>query len=92
MGDRHRPAGSSSVDPTSRLRLPDTDVVAAAWADRPPSDALPPRPAQAKAVSGAMLALGAALLMVVPLGGALFLVAGGLGLAISSEPSPSTDR
>jgi hypothetical protein len=92
MRDRHPSNGSSSVDPTSRLPLPDTDVVAAAWAYRPPTETLPPRPDQAKAVSRAMLALGAALLLVVPLGGALFLVAGGLGLAISSEPSSSTHR
>ena len=92
MRDRDPSAGSSSVDPTSRLPLHDPGVVAAAWADRPPTEALPPRPDQAKAISRAMLALGAALLLVVPLGGALFLVAGGLGLAISAQPSSSTDR
>jgi hypothetical protein len=37
-----------------------------------------------------MLAIGAALFLFVPLGGALFLVAGGLGLAISSEVQPSS--
>jgi hypothetical protein len=91
MRDRDRSADSSSVDP-SRLALPGPDVVAAAWADRPPTEALPPRPDQAKAISRAMLALGAVLLLFVPLGGALLLVAGGLGLTISSEPSSSTDR
>ena len=91
MRDRG-PAGSPSVDSMARLPLPDTDVVAAAWADRPPAETTPLRPDQAKAISGAMLALGAALLLVVPLGGALFLTAGGLGLVISSQPSSSTDR
>jgi hypothetical protein len=36
-------------------------------------------------MSAAMLVLGAALLLFVPLGGALLLVSGGLGLAISWE-------
>ncbi|HET9444040.1 MAG TPA: hypothetical protein VFO65_11995 [Acidimicrobiales bacterium] len=45
----------------------------------------------AKIVSAAMLALGLALLLVLPLGGVLFLVAGGLGLAIASE-SPLGER
>jgi hypothetical protein len=92
MRDRGPSAGSPSVDSLSWLPLPDTDVVAAAWADRPPDEAIPLRPDQAKAVSGAMLALGVAMLLLVPLGGALFLAAGGLGLAISSQPSSSTDR
>jgi len=59
------------------------------------------RPDKAKSVSRAMLALGAALLLFVPLGGALFLTAGVLGLAIASEapvgdssaqPSSPTDQ
>jgi hypothetical protein len=92
MRDREPSADASPADPISRFALPDTDVVAAAWSDRPPSEAHPPRPDQAKAISRAMLALGVALLMFVPLGGALFLVAGGLGLAISSQPSSPLDQ
>ncbi len=91
MRSRDASAGSSSGETTSPLPLPDTDVVAAAWLDRPPAEPLQPRRAQAKAISRAMLALGAALLWFVPLGGALFLAAGSLGLAISSEPT-STDQ
>jgi len=46
-------------------------------------------PDKAKTVSRAMLALGAGLLVFVPLGGALFLLSGVLGLAIASEgPGP----
>jgi hypothetical protein len=55
----------------------------------------PPHPDKAKTMSVAALLLGAALLMFVPLGGALLLVTGGLGLAISSEAgmaSSSTDH
>lgn len=40
---------------------------------------------KAMTVSVAAIALGAALLVVVPLGGALLLTAGSLGLVISSE-------
>jgi hypothetical protein len=94
MRNRDASAGSSSVDPTRALTLPDTDVVAAAWSNRPPAGEFPPRPDKAKAFSGAMLAIGFALFLFVPLGGALFLVAGGLGLTISSEvqPSSATDQ
>ena len=93
MRKRDASAGSSAVDP-HRWLLPDTGVVAAAWSDRPPVVEVPDRPDKAKAVSAAMLVIGVALLVFVPLGGALFLVAGGLGLAISSEvlPSSPTDR
>ena len=90
MRIRDASADFSAGDPTSRFPLPDIDVVAAAWSDRPPAGEFPPRPDTAKAFSGAMLALGIALLLVVPLGGALFLVAGGLGIAISSEGLPSS--
>jgi hypothetical protein len=93
MRKRAASAGFSAGDPP-RWPLPDTDVVATAWSDRPPSIEAPDRPDKAKALSAAMLAIGLALLVFVPLGGALFLVAGGLGLAISSEvlPSSPTDR
>jgi hypothetical protein len=39
----------------------------------------------ARTMSAAMLVLGVALLLFVPLGGALLLVSGGIGLAISWE-------
>jgi hypothetical protein len=75
----------SPVSPVSSFPLPDAGGVTAAWSDPPPASQFPPRLDKAKTVSGVMLALGAALMLFVPLGGALFLVAGGLGLAISSE-------
>ena len=53
--------------------------------DAPPAGGVPTRPDKAKSVSGVMLAVGIVFLLFVPLGGALFLVAGGLGLAIASE-------
>ena len=89
MRKRAATAGSPAGDP-ARLLLPHTDVVASAWSDRPPSVEVPDRPDKAKALSAAMLAIGIALLVFVPLGGALFLVAGGLGLAISCEVRPSS--
>lgn len=93
MRKRDASAGSPAGDP-ARWLLPDTDVVATAWSDRPPSAEVPDRPDKAKALSAAMLAIGVALLVFVPLGGALFLVAGGLGLVLSSEllPSSPADR
>ena len=63
--------------------LPDADAVAAAWSDRSPDGVAPEHPEKAKTISAAMLVLGAALLWFVPIGGALLLVSGGLGLAIS---------
>jgi hypothetical protein len=72
--------------------LPDADMVTAVWADRPPggwSPGHPDRPDKAKSLSRGMLALGAGLLLFVPVGGALFLAAGVLGLAIASEAPPS---
>ena len=94
MRKRDASASPPAGDP-HRLLLPNTDVVATAWSDRPPAVEVPDRPDKAKALSAAMLAIGIALLVFVPLGGALFLVAGGLGLLLSSEaqpPSPPTDR
>ena len=85
MQDREASVEPSAVPPSSRLPLPDADFVTAAWSDPPPAGESPPRLDKAKTVSRAMLAVGAALLLFVPLGGALILVAGGLGLAISSE-------
>lgn len=81
------------IDPSRIFRLPGADLVSAAWGNPQPGAGLPTRSDKAKTVSGAMLAIGVALLMFVPLGGALFLVAGGLGLTIASEApvSPPTD-
>ena len=79
---------SRVAGPASSFRLPDADVVTAAWADRPPRGWLPgrpDRPDKATSLSRAMLALGAALLVFVPVAGALFVAAGVLGLAIASE-------
>jgi hypothetical protein len=56
-----------------------------AWVDPPSAGEFPPRPDKAKTVSGAMVALGALFLFFVPLGGALFLLAGVLGLTFSPE-------
>jgi hypothetical protein len=77
------------VPSNSSLPLPDAELVSAAWSNQQPGSGFPTRSDKAKAMSGAMLAIGIALLMFVPLGGALFLVAGGLGLAIASEASVS---
>jgi hypothetical protein len=62
-----------------------------AWSES--SVGLPTRSDKARAVSFGAIVLGAALLVVVPLGGALLLAAGSLGLVISSEApagSPAT--
>ncbi|HZQ79633.1 MAG TPA: hypothetical protein VFE55_20055 [Acidimicrobiia bacterium] len=77
------------------MRDPSASVefATAAWADLPPgawSPGPPDRPDKAKIISRGMLALGAGLVMVVPVAGALFLAAGVLGLAIASEPPVST--
>lgn len=77
------------------MRDPSASVefATAAWADLPPggwSPGPPDRPDKAKSVSRGMLALGAGLLIFVPVGGALFLAAGVLGLAIASDaPAPT---
>jgi|SwirhisoilCB2_FD_contig_21_23456965_length_245_multi_4_in_0_out_0_1 hypothetical protein len=64
------------------MRAPSTSVESLAA----PSEAeSPTRPDMAKAMSGAMLALGFGLLLFIPLGAALLLVAGGLGLTIALE-------
>ena len=85
MRDHDAPAESSVVSSKGSSPLPSAEVFAAAWSERPPEGAVPEHPEKAKAMSAAMLALGAALLLFVPLGGALLLVSGGLGLAISWE-------
>ncbi len=80
--------GSPPAILSSTLALPDADLVHAAWIDRPPGDGFPSRPDKAKSVSAAMLALGVALMLFVPVGGVFFLLAGGLGLVIASEAPP----
>ena len=91
MGDPSASVESSAAaPPSSAFPLPDADLVTAAWTDLPPGDGFAARPDKAKSVSRAMLALGAGLLLFVPLSGALFLAAGVLGLAIASE-SPVGD-
>ena len=89
MRDPNASVESPSASPSSRFALPDADLVIAAWADPPPGNGLPARPDKAKSVCGVMLALGAALLVFVPVGGVLFLIAGGLGLAIASDAPPA---
>jgi len=76
---------SAPASPNNTFALPDADLVYAAWTDPPPGDGFPSRLDKAKSVSAAMLALGVALLMFVPVGAVFFLIAGGLGLVIASE-------
>lgn len=79
-------AEPSAVDRGGGFPLPGADTVAKAWSDRPPEDlVIPDHPEKAAIISAAMLVLGAALLLFVPLGGALLIVSGGFGLAISWE-------
>jgi hypothetical protein len=66
--------------------VPDADMVAIAWTDSPRRGSAS-RPDKAKSLSGAMLALGAVLLLLVPVSGVFFLVAGGLGLTMASGGS-----
>jgi hypothetical protein len=93
MRDPSAPVESPAAAPTSSFRRLDADLLTAGWADLPPrggSPVRPDRPDKAKSVSRGMLAVGAGLLMFVPVGGALFLAAGVLGLAIASEePAPT---
>jgi hypothetical protein len=85
MRDPSASVESPPASPSSTFALPDADLVHAAWTDLPPGGGVPSRPDKAKSVSGAMLALGVALMLFVPVGGVFFLMAGGLGLAIASE-------
>ena len=85
MRDPSASVESPPASPSSTFALPEADLVHAAWTDPPPGG-VPTRPDKAKSVSAAMLALGVALLLFVPVGGVCFLLAGGLGLAIASEP------
>jgi hypothetical protein len=74
-------AGRSGMpDPSA---VPDADMVAVAWTDslrRGPAS----RPDKAKSLSVAMLVLGAVLLLFVPVSAVFFLIAGGLGLTMTS--------
>ncbi len=93
MRDPSASVESPPASPNSTFALPDADLVHAAWTDPPPG-ARPSRPDKAKSMSAAMLALGIALLLFVPVGGVFFLMAGGLGLVIASETPtgvPSTN-
>lgn len=66
------------------MRNPSASVESSPASPNPPFEL--PDAGLAKRVSGAMLALGAALLFFVPVGGVYFLLAGGLGLTIALEP------
>jgi hypothetical protein len=85
MRDPTASVESPPAAPGSTFALPDADLVCAGWAELPPGDGYPTRPDKAKKVAAAMLALGVALVAFVPVGGVLFLVAGGLGLAMALE-------
>lgn len=74
---------SGMPDPSA---LPDAEMVVIAWTDSPRGGS-PSRPDKAKSLSAAMLVLGAALLLFVPISGVFFLVAGGLGLTVASGES-----
>ena len=82
MRDDAASADSSAVDLGSNFALPGADAVARAWSERSPESYVTPQhPEKAMAVSAEMLVLGAGLVWFVPLGGALLLVSGCLGLA-----------
>ena len=85
MGDPSASIESPFASSTRTFALPDADQVMAAWADPPPGNGLPARPDTAKTICAVMLALGAALLLFVPVGGVLFLIAGALGLVVAAE-------
>jgi hypothetical protein len=76
---------SPPPSPDSTFALPDAEMVYAAWTEPPPGAGFAARPDKAKRMSAAMLVLGVALLLFVPVGGVFFLLAGGLGLVIASE-------
>lgn len=83
---------SPSASPSSPLAVPDADSIAVAWTD-PSGGASPCRSDKAKSLSAAMLTLGVALLLFVPVSAVFLLVAGGLGLTIAfgapRPPSPT---
>ena len=86
MRDQGASAESSAVSLGGSFPLPGADTVAKAWSERPAEGVvIPEHPEKARTIAAAMLVLGAALLLFVPLGGALLIVSGGIGLAISME-------
>ena len=86
MRDHGAPAESSAISLGSMFPLPGADSFAQTWSERPPDEVvIPDHPEKATAISAAMLVLGAALLMFVPIVGAVVIVSGGIGLAISWE-------
>ena len=92
MRDDGASAESSAVSLGAGFPLPGADTVAKAWSERPAEDVvMPEHPEKASTISAAMLALGAALLLFVPIGGALLIISGGIGLAISWE-GPAAGR
>ena len=82
MRDHAAAAESDAVSLRIDFPLPGADTIAAAWSEPPPDGVASECPEKARTISAAMLILGAALLWFVPVGGALLLVSGGLGLAI----------
>jgi hypothetical protein len=95
MRDHAAAAESKAVSLRIDFPLPGADTIAAAWSEPAPEGVAPECPEKARTISAAMLFLGAALLWFVPVGGALLLVSGGLGLAIWWEAplgGPSSAR
>jgi hypothetical protein len=82
MRDHGAAAESNAVSLRIDFPLPGADTIAAAWSERPSDGVVQECPEKARTISATMLVLGAALLWFVPVGGALLLVSGGLGLAI----------
>jgi hypothetical protein len=78
---------SSAASSGRPFALPDADLVSTAWTDYPGAAGFPTRPDMAKSVSGAMLAIGVALLLFAPIGAVFLLLAGVVGLTIGSERS-----
>ena len=76
---------SPPTTPSSTFALPNADMVYSAWTGQPTGEGFPSRPDKAKSMSAAMLALGVALLLFVPVAAVFFLLAGALGLVIASE-------
>ena len=92
MRNQGASAQSSAASLGGSFPLPGADTVAKAWSERPAEGiVIPEHPEKASTISAAMLVLGVALLLFVPLGGALLIVSGGIGLAISWE-GPAAGR
>ena len=96
MRDQGAPVESTAGNPSRGLPLFDADFLKATWYDPSTAGVSAPRQDKATTIAAAMLVLGAVLLFFVPLGGALLLVTGSLGLAVSVEasmdgPNPQND-